>query len=372
MTRPQGQSLPPWLIASDSNPQEQSSLFRFPPEVRIIVFAYALVECDDLSRPYSKHKAYYRTEFKFAGKITTSLLLTCRQVYIEARLLPVAVNDHIFWQGNAPRGRLVGNHAAYFGRMSSEQIALVRHARFFADFCWLERLNSSVSWSAGLALRKITITIRHMAWNFWYDDYDDFVGRIRARNPAKCWGGWIGNMPTLEELEVELESERCEQLEAQALKACRWIFPRACGDCLVHNGVEPTKSMRLLSSFLDPALEYDEPYTSEYWPGYDMAETNWAEYDTVEQVWDGYGHFNQQNWRGSSDTERSDDDADIDEPESVGDEDDDDTQSLTDSEASLDRKYLLDFVVYVRTLKFVKGTPEHAPLSAQVPDSDSD
>ncbi|KAJ7771057.1 hypothetical protein DFH07DRAFT_712996, partial [Mycena maculata] len=203
----------------------------FSAEVRQIIFAHALVEYDDLSRPYNKHESYYSADFKFAGKITLDLLLTCRQIYLEARLFPILVNDHIFWQGGAPLGLYVANSAAYFARMSSEQRALVRRAHFIADLAWLRRQADSVVWPAGIALRKLKISVRHHGWEYRWDNdwYEEGGGTLYIRNLAKCWGGWIKNTPSLQVLEVELESERGQQLVAQASKARRWRFPLADG-----------------------------------------------------------------------------------------------------------------------------------------------
>lgn len=342
--------LPIRIAASHPDGQMQSPLFRLPPEVRKMVFEHAFVECDDLSRPYNKHEPYYRHDFKFAGKITTDLLLTCRQIYLEARLLPFAANDHIFWQSGAPPGKLMSHHAAYFARMSTEQRVLVQRARFFADFHWLECQNGSVSWPAGLALRKLKITVPRTGWKYRYLDwYEEDDGVLIARNPAKSWGGWVGNMPSLQELEIELESERCEQLEARASKARRWRFPLAEGGCLAHDGQEPTKSMRLVSSRMDPAREYEDDSQAEY-------------------NWDGDGNFDRTHWRGSDD-EGSEDGADMYGADSDG---DDAYQSAADSQTLLDRKYPLDFVIYVRTLKFVKDATETDYISPSPGSDDSD
>ncbi|KAF8148352.1 hypothetical protein K438DRAFT_1866979 [Mycena galopus ATCC 62051] len=360
--------LPERIAASNPNPQLQSSLFRFAPDLRIICHLRA--RFGPVRRPVAaiqQTRILLPPRLQVCRQITLALLLTCRQIYLEARLLPVAVNDHIFWQGSAPPGKLVSNYSAYFRRMSDEQRILARHARFFAGFQWLHYQNSSVLWPAGLALHKITITVPPTGWFYTFeDDYEDEVGVLWARNPAKSWGGWVGNMATLQELEVELESERCEQLEARALKACRWIFPLTNGGCLVHDGAEPTKRMRLVSSRLDPAREYEDS-----WPDHQ---------GSGDECGEGYDRFNQTNWVSGS-VEGSDDSA----AHGMHSDDEESTRSWEDCpeedearswddvyQANLDRKYPLDFVIYVRTLKFVKditGTPH---ISLRVPDSDSD
>ncbi|KAJ7636976.1 hypothetical protein FB45DRAFT_1025064 [Roridomyces roridus] len=320
------------LLTAPPRDQHQSRLLRLPAEIRQIVFRHAVVECDDLSRPYNKHEPYYRHDFKFAGKITIALLLTCRQVYVEARLLPVAVNDHIFWQGGAPPGRLVSNHIAYFQRMSDEQRALVQRAHFFGDLPWLDLQGGATPLPVGVGLKRLQITIRHTAWKYWYDDYDDLHGQLYFKNPAQCWAGWVKTMSTLQEFVLVLESDRWQQLDERAAEASNWTFPLEGGHCLVHDGKAPVNSMHLLSSHLNAAREGED--------------------SQQESVWDGEGNFDRTHWHGSDD-EGSEDGQDAFEYGAKRDGDDAD-QSWADSQTRLDRKFPLDFVVYVRTLKFVR------------------
>ncbi|KAF8140891.1 hypothetical protein K438DRAFT_697348 [Mycena galopus ATCC 62051] len=174
--------------AREANPQLQSSFFRLPPELLRLIFMDALVECNDPWRPYSGDEVRYYG-FKYAGKITISLLLTCRRIYDEARLLAAEVNVHTFWQGDAPPGQLVSNHIAYFASMPNEQLRRVRHARFLVDVNWLKRPNSLVSWPEELALRKLTITVRH-TWLRQDGDWSDLdeVGPLSPTDPDQVVG----------------------------------------------------------------------------------------------------------------------------------------------------------------------------------------
>ncbi|KAJ7789926.1 hypothetical protein B0H14DRAFT_3502287 [Mycena olivaceomarginata] len=66
--------------------QLQSPLFgTLFPELRNLIFIYALTEYDDHTRRYSKHSHYYRPGFEYAKSISTNLLLICRRVYLEAK-----------------------------------------------------------------------------------------------------------------------------------------------------------------------------------------------------------------------------------------------------------------------------------------------
>ncbi|KAJ7255254.1 hypothetical protein C8J57DRAFT_972768, partial [Mycena rebaudengoi] len=221
--------------------QLQSPLFTtLHPEVRNMIFRLALSEYDDLTLPYGKHEFYYRPGFQFAPKIDTNLLLTCRIVYLETHLLPIALNEHVFWyesQRGPPR-RTILDHHSYFTRMTPQQRAAVRRVRFFTQLTWLENRVAEI-WPVGLAVRKLAITIRHSDW-WWWEVGED----LRIEEPSKGWGAWAGSIGPLEELKLELESieDKREQLEERVGVATGWTFPLTAGGSLVHNGQEAAKS----------------------------------------------------------------------------------------------------------------------------------
>jgi hypothetical protein len=156
------------ISASNVHTQQQSPLFgTLYPELRDIVFRLVLKEYDDLTRPFGKHEYYYRPGFEFAGRIDTNLLLTCRSVYLETNLAPIALNEHVFWMYRAPPGSFSerSSHNTYFQRITPQQRAAVRQVRFFAQLFWLEgRRSRFQEWAAGLAIRKLVITIHHSDW----------------------------------------------------------------------------------------------------------------------------------------------------------------------------------------------------------------
>ncbi|KAJ6588980.1 hypothetical protein B0H19DRAFT_847174, partial [Mycena capillaripes] len=204
--------------------QLQSPLFAmFFSELRNIVFRHAMMEYDDPTRAYSKHECYSRPGFMCAGRIDTNLLLTCRLVYLETHLAPIALNEHVFWMNRGPPGRSIPNlnHNQYFGRMTPQQRAAVRRVRFFTQLFWLEE-RTVQEWVAGLAVPKLTLTIRHTDW--WYWEKHDLL-RIKA--PQEGWGEWVWSVPQLQELELEFETieSKKEQLEERVRIALGWKFP---------------------------------------------------------------------------------------------------------------------------------------------------
>ncbi|KAJ7512539.1 hypothetical protein B0H11DRAFT_1951633 [Mycena galericulata] len=240
------------IFTSNVHNQLQSPLFStLYPELRNIVFRYALTEYDDPLCPYSKHAYYYRPGFQFAGKIDTNLLLTCRVVYLETHLLPVSLNEHVFWQHRGPTSddHFVSNHDGYFARMTPQQRAAVRRVRFFTQLYWLEGRGKQ-TWPTGLCIPKLAITIRHTDWWFWESGED-----LHIQEPNHQWGQWIGSIPRLAELELEFESieEKREQLEQRVQVALGWTFPLEDGaGSLVHDGAKPANSMWLGTSRMAP------------------------------------------------------------------------------------------------------------------------
>jgi hypothetical protein len=227
------------------------------PELRNIVFTLALTEYDDPTRPYSKHECFYRPGFEFAGRIDTNLLLTCRLVYLETHLAPIALNEHVFWMhpSRGPPGRSITNsdHGLYFRRMTPQQREAVSQVRFFTQMFWLEGRKFQ-EWPAGLAVRKLAITFRHSDWWFWENGE-----ALRIKAPREGWGAWVGSIPQLEELELELETiePKKEQLEERVRVAQGWKFPLADGASLAHDGEAPAKSMWAGTSRMSPGRPSD-------------------------------------------------------------------------------------------------------------------
>ncbi|KAJ7089310.1 hypothetical protein B0H15DRAFT_840329 [Mycena belliarum] len=240
------------IAASNPRNQEQSPLFSsLHPELRNLVFRHALTEYDDPERPYSKHEYYFRPGMESASKIDTNLLLTCRLIYLETHLAPIALNEHVFWMFRGPPGRFVSNHERYFDRMTHEQRAAVRRVRFVTQLFWLEsQKHRDVVWPTGLLVPKLAITIRHSDWWYWEDSQP-----LHIEEPRYGWAGWVGSVPGLQELELELETidAQREQLEEQVRIALGWTFPLdGTHVSLVHDGEEPVDSMWLGTSRMDP------------------------------------------------------------------------------------------------------------------------
>ncbi|KAJ6572021.1 hypothetical protein B0H19DRAFT_1132224 [Mycena capillaripes] len=283
------------IAASKPESQLQSPLFAtLYPELRNMVFTHALTEYDDHSRPYSKHAFYHRPGFEFTGKIDTSLLLTCRVIYLETHLAPISLNEHVFWMYRGPpRFTDDDEHfEEYFAKMTPQQRGAVRQVRLITQLFWLEGRRVQ-EWAAGLNLSKLVITIRHSDWWYW-EDGDD----LRINEPGSEWGAWVGSMPGLQEVELEFETidGKREQLEERVRVALEWKFPTANDGFLVHDGKEPVKSTWLGSSRMSPGQGYDsdeeeeDNYSDEEYYDYSNSSDDESEHEEEENAQDSISH----------------------------------------------------------------------------------
>lgn len=254
--------------------QTQSPLFSMvPAEIRNRIFAIALTAYDDKSKPYHPQNWFYRPDWPCHRKISTTLLRTCKRVYLECHLLPLALNSHTFWAGpdRAPppeyfpgaykkslpsgRGGLLRNWNAgenfrgFFNKLTAEQRAAVGELHFFFQQGYLEvvRFSPPLDPDSGrpVAARKLKITIRHQDWYWWEDD--ERLGicpwnrgrttwdRMDTPMPRKSrdwaatlgWGAQLQYIEGLEEFELEMETlaRKKGQMDAIVERAKRWIFP---------------------------------------------------------------------------------------------------------------------------------------------------
>ena len=242
------------------NPQSSSPLFStLPPELRTIIFHYALLASPDPQKPYSRHSYWYRPGYTHARSIATNLLRTCRRVYLETHSLPLELNEHIVWGVEKSRIPPGVERKSYLinDRMKLCQKDIITYVHLFTQQFWLEDwgdqgdqwLAFSQAWPAR-APPRLRITIRHTDW--WYD----YLGENRplALDPKRkgearvgdwvaaeegfekdSWGARFENMKGVNILELELETvmgKRAE-LDANLVMAPTWRFRLGDGNLLV-------------------------------------------------------------------------------------------------------------------------------------------
>ena len=142
-----------WINDQPINPQTSSPLFSglLPAEIRGLIFKFALSTYADTTKPYKPNNWYYRPGYHAHPKISTSLLETCRRIYLETHLLPFSVNEHVFW-GSDDRGppyRYFDNAVhrrtdilAWSEALTKQQRGAVGEIHLFAQQFFLESLVS--------------------------------------------------------------------------------------------------------------------------------------------------------------------------------------------------------------------------------------
>ena len=254
--------------------QTESPLFSvIPAEVRNRIFSIALTAYDDKSNPYQPQNWFYRPGWHFHPKISTTLLRTCKRIFLDNHLLPLELNSHTFWSGSdrAPpphyfssafkeklpsgRGRQLGNWAAaenfrgFFNKLTADQRGAVGELHFFLQQYYLEWIKFSPPLdpdsSRPIAAKKLKITLRHQDWHGWENDERlglcpwnrgrTFWYQMDASTPTTTtstgshqgWGAQLQYIQGLEQFELELETlaKKKWQMDGIVERAKRWAFP---------------------------------------------------------------------------------------------------------------------------------------------------
>jgi hypothetical protein len=264
---------------------------RIPGELRTRIFEFALTEYDDLRHPYDENTFYYRPGYHYRQRIDTALLRTCRLIYLEAHLIPIAINEHTFWCFRGPPHRLLdARPQIYFPGMTPEQRIAAEHIHFFTQQYWLEGTWAGSPWATVTQIpemhpRKLTITIRHTDWWYWESDEPLGIdprlpGRVhkhemlssdphaeikdsgdrRAARVRLAWGNQFKNLKGLRELVIELETVERKKLELDEIvsRAKGWWFKLADGKVLIRDEAE-TRSYTWVGSREFDALARRSP-----------------------------------------------------------------------------------------------------------------
>ncbi|KAI9761999.1 MAG: hypothetical protein M1840_001497 [Geoglossum simile] len=273
-------------FAQDYMKQLSCPLFtRIPGEIRTRIFEFALAEYDDTFRPYDETAFYYRPGYHYRQRIDTALLRTCRLIYLEARLIPIVINEHPFWCFRGPAHRRLGARPqTYFPGLTPEQRIAAEHIHFFTQQYWLEGTWAGSPWATVTQIpemrpRKLTITVRHTDW--WYWECDDplgidprLPGRVhknemlsgdphaevkdsgdrRAARVRLAWGNQFKNLKGLCELVIELETveRKKSELDGIVARAKGWWFKLADGKVLVRDEAETRGHTWIGSREFDP------------------------------------------------------------------------------------------------------------------------
>ncbi|KAK5037809.1 hypothetical protein LTS07_001276 [Exophiala sideris] len=246
--------------AMTAEPQDQSPLFKLPAEIRLHIFELALTSYDDISQPHRTDRKFYRPEYHYHRKFDCALLQTCRHIYQETRLLPVSVNEHVFWvYGGAPWKSMAPKHPGakwreWYESLNEEQNKAVQTVHFFIQQHHLEGIGFSIIAHHFLfRTARLHLTLRHQDW--WSreapTESSDRLGicpwresrtscqqmlaepvypnieYIKERMDNFTWEGMTGKVQGLEALNLEFEIDEVKkpQLQVVVERAKGWRFP---------------------------------------------------------------------------------------------------------------------------------------------------
>ena len=158
------------------NPQYTSPLFnRIPAEIRNYIFKLALTAYDDHTKPYKNGEYYYRPGHRYAHKVDTNLLLTCRRVLAETKEIPASINEYTCWFERGPPWastngltRLASEDAVGAPVRRRVRLRTLKCVHLFTQQTWLEGSFTHFAdlWKSATPTH-LTITLRHSDWWWW-------------------------------------------------------------------------------------------------------------------------------------------------------------------------------------------------------------
>ncbi|KAH8834089.1 hypothetical protein DL96DRAFT_1703720 [Flagelloscypha sp. PMI_526] len=219
-------SLASQFLSTSSNkpyPQTQSLFFtNVPPEVRHLIFAYVLTQCEDLSHPYDPLGYISRPGYRYPllPHIDTAVLQTCRRAYLEGHIQLLELNlmklefrtytsvhygfsiapfDGVLapLEPDAVRTR---NPRKLFGSLTEEKRKFVDVVTFFVDWRFLDSSMRTLFLWDGRAFRArvLKLILPHTAWSRWDEP--------RSLDFPRFWMGALREARDVEEVVLELET----------------------------------------------------------------------------------------------------------------------------------------------------------------------
>jgi hypothetical protein len=235
------------LLASDisPHPQGKSPLFSIlPPETRNRIFYLTLLEYDDEREPVHFDAFGYRPGHEYRKKHLLDLLATCKRVYLEAYLIPVATTTHttwIMWVTRAPLYRALYAHRR-FQKMNIEQRAAVQTVQLYAQQYaleargWEDKIITKDQRTHGVLPTRLIITVRHTDWWSWESDAPFSMDEHKY---GSLWSKGFEAFPSLQEFVMELETleRRKAEMDIVAEGVRKWKIDLGNGRVLRTNGI---------------------------------------------------------------------------------------------------------------------------------------
>ena len=195
------------------NSQFQSPLFStLPREIRDLIWSFATAPVEDETQKYAVNGYYCRPGHRARHKTYTSLLYTCRRVWLEANALPMLQAEHCFWYHRAAPDQRNPEWMANLTELNRRNFG---HLHLFAQMFAIEGLRAQKGALRRYFLttperqgdfqpRMLHVTIRHTDWWFW-----------ESEEPLRFKDSWFKAM---------LDSPDLRSTETLSWSSRRWII----------------------------------------------------------------------------------------------------------------------------------------------------
>ena len=173
------------------NSQLESRLYRIPKELRDLIFEYACTQSADPRHPYKETAYHHRPGHTARHKTYTSLLSTCRRIWLETNSLPMQQAEHCFWFQRGPYDsykdsgwavnlrRERDRYARFLSSLTTHNLQNLTHIHLFMQMFQaqefsqpgkLEVFFSPYYLKQGLRPTIFQVTIRQSDWWNWEED----------------------------------------------------------------------------------------------------------------------------------------------------------------------------------------------------------
>jgi hypothetical protein len=216
------------------NEQSASPLFAvLPRELRDLIWAYATAPYEDPNAKFEENAYYYRPGHTARLGTETSLLQTCRRVWLEANTLPMLQAEHSFYYHRAAPDKRDPEWMAQLTNHNRQNFGLLH---LYVQMVHVEGLAAGGGQLRTYFLRTLPtpgdfqprvlhVTLRHTDWWYWEDEA-----------PLRLKDSWVAamlNSPDLRSTHVfklELETldykidqlmpivERIKKIESEAFE----------------------------------------------------------------------------------------------------------------------------------------------------------
>ena len=218
------------------------------------------------------HAVHYRPGYHYRHVMDTSLLRTCRRIYLETYLLPVKLNEVVLWGVESVRAppnafTYLKPGADYWSPIRYVEQKAVSRFHLFTQQYWFEDKLANLFCIKSFKPSILHITIRHTDW-WWWETGErlclDPKQPGRANGPPfrrttdpfdrMSWGHAFHYLHGLKQFVLELETLRSKKSELDGIisRAPTWQFELADNGYLV---LDPRKtkysSWRGLNRFND-------------------------------------------------------------------------------------------------------------------------